>query len=43
MQTEEYVVAVDIGSSKICAVAGDEDQDTGKININAFAERGRDC
>lgn len=39
MQTEEYVVAVDIGSSKICAVAGDEDQDTGKININAFAER----
>lgn len=39
MQTGEYVVAVDIGSSKICAVAGDEDQDTGKININAFAER----
>lgn len=39
MQNEEYVVAVDIGSSKICAVAGDEDVSTGKININAFAER----
>lgn len=36
---EEYVVAVDIGSSKICAVAGDEDPETGKVNVNAFAER----
>lgn len=39
MQAEEYVVAVDVGSSKICAIAGDEDPETGKININAFAER----
>ncbi len=36
---EEYVVAIDIGSSKICAVAGGEDPETGKINVSAFAER----
>lgn len=39
MSNSHLIVAVDIGSSKVCAIAGSEDEPGEGVNIEAFAER----